>query len=360
MSPLTTLAGLLLILVVLWDAFETMILARRVSRRLRLTRLFYMFTWRPWSWAVSRLTRPGNPRESYLSFYGPFSIVLLLAIWAAALIFGFALFQQGLGSPMTAPEGAPTFTTYLYSSGETFFTLGYGDVTPRSMVGRLLAVVEAGTGFGFLAIVIAYLPVLSQAFSRRELNISMLDERAGSPPTAAELLRRHGDDPHRKELGALLHDWERWSAELLESHISFPVLAFFRSQHDNQSWVSALTAILDTCALVIVGIQGAPVWPARLTFAMARHAVVDMASVFNRGPVPPLPDRLPPAELARLREGLAAAGMSLSEGEAADRKLAELRALYEPQINSLGLYLRMPLPTWLPPAEAKDNWQATV
>jgi len=188
----------------------------------------------------------------------------------------------------------------------------------------------------------------------------MLDERAGSPPTAAELLRRHASDPDRRELGALLRDWERWSAELLESHISFPVLAFFRSQHDNQSWISALTAILDTCALVIVGIERAPVWPARLTFAMARHAVVDMANVFHRQPFPPQPDRLPPAELARLRETLAAAGMPLCEGEAANRKLAELRAMYDPHINTLGAFLLMPLPPWLPPAEAKDNWQATV
>ena len=140
-------------------------------------------------------------------------------------------------------------------SGTNFFTLGLGDVTPTTTSARVLTTVEAGMGFGFLALVIGYLPVLSQAFSRRESAIALLDARAGSPPTAAELLRRRGG--RRPSPGRLLNDWERWSAEVLESHISFPVLAFYRSQHDNQSWVAALTTVLDTCALVITGVDGA-------------------------------------------------------------------------------------------------------
>ena len=115
-------------------------------------------------------------------------------------------------------------------------------------IGRFLVAIESGMGFAFLALVIAYLPALNQSFSRREVSISLLDARAGSPPTASEMFRRHGHDHGMEALRQLLHEWERWSAELLEGHLSYPVLAYFRSQHDNQSWLAALTAILDTCA----------------------------------------------------------------------------------------------------------------
>src|SRR5205823_221885 len=145
-----------------------------------------------------------------------------------------------------------SFGTDFYFSGSTFFTLGMGDVAPQSNVARALAVIEAGTGFGFLALVIGYIPVLYQSFSRREVSISLLDARAGTPPTGVELLRRHDGD--MEEFTRILIEWEKWSAELLESHMSYPVLAYFRSQHDNQSWLASLTAVLDACALCMVGI----------------------------------------------------------------------------------------------------------
>src|SRR5262249_12591452 len=186
----------------------------------------------------------------------------------------------------------------VYMSGTTLFTLGLGDVTPHSAFAKFATVVETGTGFAFLALVISYLPVLSQAFSKREVSISMLDARAGSPTTCSELLRRHGLDHVPDDLGALRTEWERWPAELLESPISFPVLAFYRSQHDNQSWIAALTTILDACALVIASVEGGPVREARLTYAMARHAVTDMCNVFGRKPRLPPEDPLPPGDVA--------------------------------------------------------------
>ena len=129
-----------------------------------------------------------------------------------------------------------------------------------------------------------YFPVLYAAFSRREVNIALLDARAGSPPSAAELMRRHSYDGAAQALSVLLIEWERWSAELLESHISYPLLCYFRSQHNNQSWLSALTAILDTSSLLIAGVQGQEARQAQLTFAMARHALVDLSQIFNRRP----------------------------------------------------------------------------
>jgi hypothetical protein len=258
------------------------------------------------------------------------------------------------------PGGRASFGAYVYMSGVIFFTLGFGDVVPLDAVGRLLAVIEAGTGFGFLAIVIGYLPVIYQSFSRREVNISMLDARAGSPPTALELLRRHNESGQIDKLGELLHEWERWSADLLESHLSYPVLCYYRSQHDNQSWLASLTAILDTCALVMVGVDGTRSWQAKLTFAMSRHAVVDITQILNIRPSPPEEDRLPPADLARLRAALTRAEINLRDRDGADEKLSQLRSMYEPYVNGLACRLLITLPPWLPEKERNDNWQTSA
>src|SRR2546427_6376907 len=205
--------------------------------------------------------------------------------------------------------------------------------SPTSRVGRAVMVAEAGLGFGFLALVIGYVPVLYQAFSRREIEITLLDARAGSPPSAEALLRRHaGAD--LEELADLLDDWERWSAEMMESHLSYPVLSYFRSQHDNQSWLAALTTILDTSALVMVGVEGACARQAELTFAMARHAVVDLAQVLRRRPQPAARDRLPRTELRRLRVALAAGAVVLDGSHAPAGKLAGLPKVDEPDVSA--------------------------
>jgi ion channel len=351
------LLAVLLILIILWDAFETIILSRRVSRKFRITRLFYRTLWTPWK-AVARLIPDGNRRENTLMIFGPLSLILLLATWAVGLVACFALLYWGTGSQMSSPDGLAGFRADLYVSGTTFFTLGLGDVTPRTSLTRALMVVESGMGFAFLAMVIGYLPLISQAFSRREVNISMLDSRAGSPPTAAQLVRRHGKD-RIEDLANLLRDWERWCAELLESHVSFPVLAYFRSQHDNQSWVSSLTTILDSCAFVMARREEAVAHPASLTFAMARHAVVDLCAVFKLKPEPPPNDRLSPAERDRLDRFLTAAGIPMLTDPACLEKLTSLRAMYEPHAQALSRHLMMPLPGWVPPEGARDNWQST-
>jgi hypothetical protein len=356
---LISILGVVLILVVLGDAFETVVLPRRVTRRVRLARLFFRSTWLPWS-ALLRWISSGKRRETYLSFYGPLSLLLLLMVWATGLIFGFALLHWANGSAIDLAKGSPGFSTDLYFSGTNFFTLGLGDVTPRTPMARVLTALEAGMGFGFLALVIGYLPALNQSFSRREVNISLLDARAGSPPTAAEMLRRHSYDSRLEELRQLLGDWELWSAELLESHLSYPVLAYFRSQHENQSWLGALTAILDTCAFVMAELEGPCERQAELTFAIARHAVVDLALIFRRPPRQPEKDRLPPAQLELLRAALEANGLKLLRGSAADQKLTELRQMYEPYVNAMSSFLAITIPPWIPEASPADNWQTSA
>jgi hypothetical protein len=352
------IAGSFLVVFVLWDGFETIVFPRRVTRKLRLTRLFYHYTWRLWTGIVYRLSSEKRV-ETYLSFYGPLSLLFLLIVWASGLIFGFALLHCAFGSAPGPVSSATVFGYNLYLSGTNFFTLGLGDVTPHTIIGRLLTVIEAGLGFGFLALTIGYLPALNQSFSRREESISMLDARAGSPPTALEMLRRHSHSDGLEELWEHLYTWERWAADLLESHLSYPVLGFFRSQHDNESWISALAVILDVTSLMMTGLADTCKKQAELTFAMARHAAVDLAIVFNVTPFLPEQDRLPHPDLERLRAVLAENGIQLATGVEVDQKLAELRLMYEPYLNSLGNYLCLDLPPWIPASYHQDNWQTS-
>jgi len=301
----------------------------------------------------------GARRDTYLGYLGPLSLLALIVFWAVLFVFGFGLLLWGLALPLNAPEKTISFVTYLYLSGTTFFTLGLGDVTPVPGVARLLVVIEVALGFGFLALVISYVPILYQAFSRRELRISLLDSRAGSPATAVEILRRNHARRNVEELRMLLHDWEEWCADILESHLSYPVLAYYRSQHDQQSWVGALTVVLDTCALILTGIESVPDEAARFTFAMARHAVVDLAQVLNTSPTTDAA-RLPSAEFAHLQEMLASSGIHLNPGTATERKLAEFRETYEPFVSALADRLLVSLPPWIPPADSLDDWQTTA
>jgi hypothetical protein len=352
-------AGLICVFVVLLDAFQTIILPRRASGRLRLTRLFYKLTWAPWAFLAKRLHKPSK-RETFFSYYGPMSLILLLVVWACGLVLGFALMYFALGSPFNDASQGPGFRSDLYLSGTTIFTFGLGDVTPRTQLGRVLVILESGTGFGFLAVIIGYFPVLYSAFSRREVGISLLDARAGSPPTAAELLRRHAYEGGENSLSLLLVEWERWSAELLESHISYPLLCYFRSQHNNQSWISALTALLDTSALLIAGVQGREARQAQLTFAMARHAIVDLAQIFSLSPLTDIPDRLPAERYEALYNSLCQSGVSVCRDGRSPERLKEMRALYEGYAAALGNYLRMPLPPWIVDQPRRDNWQVVA
>ncbi|MDE3148042.1 MAG: two pore domain potassium channel family protein [Acidobacteriota bacterium] len=355
MHILAFVAGVVCLCVVLLDAFQTIILPRRASGRFRLTSIFYVATWRPWAFFARRV-RNARKRETAFSYYGPLSLIFLLVVWAAAMAVGFGLIFYALGSPFKDAAQRAGFYSDLYVSGTTIFTLGLGDVTPQNAWARALVILESGTGLGFLAVVMGYFPVLYSAFSRREVSIALLDARAGSPPTAAELLRRHSHQDADQALSVLLMEWERWSAELLESHISYPLLCYFRSQHTSQSWLSALTAILDTSALLITGVRGQEARQAQLTFAMARHAMVDLAQILWLRPVQDAPDRMPPERYQKLYDLLCQSGVSVCRDDRCSARLGEMRALYEGYAEALSRYLSMPLPPWFADQPHKDNW----
>jgi Ion channel len=348
--------GALIILTVLWEAFETIVLPRRVTRRFRLTVLFYRCSWAAWKFAA-KVTRKVSRRETFLSFYGPLSLLFLFIFWAAALIVGFGLILYGQSM---VDASTRTLSNAVYLSGTTLFTLGIGDIVPHTAAGRVLVVLESGLGFGFLALVLSYLPVIYQAFSRREVNIVLLDARAGSPPTASELLRRHAGAKGIESLRQLLHDWERSSAEILESHISYPAVAYFRSQHNNESWLAALTAILDLTALVLSCVVETDFRQVRLTFAMCRHTVVDLAQLFQTPPHALPFERLAEVDFDRLRAQIEQSGFQVRERSAAADKLSELRQMYEPYLQGLSRYFYMQIPPFILATEIRDNWRTSA
>ncbi len=363
---------------VLLDAFQTIILPRRPVGRFRITRLFFLATWGPWC-ALAGISPTKRGREQMYSFYGPLSLLLLFVVWAMMLGISYALLYFGMQAPFDDPFARGKVVTEwarlwscVYVSGTTLVTLGLGDVVPKTYAARMLLIVEAGMGLGFVALVIGYLPVLYTAFSTREVAVALLDARAGSPPTAGELMGRHNFDGGHEAMTQLLVEWERWCAEMLETHVSYPILCFYRSQHDNQSWLSALTAMLDTCAVLITAIDsaqdGAPcVRQAQLTFAIGTHTLVDLGHVFRlEGTERRLRDepamRLQDEEFARLCALLMKEGFLLCGDIGARERLLAIRRLYEPHALALAKYLRLDLPMWVPPetGKKKDGWSATA
>jgi hypothetical protein len=353
MRVVSLIVSLVLIIVPLVDAFETILQPRRVTHRYRLARLYYRMNWNVWRRVALKLPA-GKKREAFLGVFGPVSLLMLFAIWVASLVLGFGFLHYALQSEVHGPGGG--LAGYIYLSGVAFFTLGFAELVPGATMTRMLGVVEAGLGFGFLAVIISYLPVLFGAYSRRETAISLLDARAGSPPSAAEFLLRLARFGRMDSVEKFLEEWELWSAELLESHLSFPVLSFYRSQHDNQSWLATLTMILDVCSLLMVlGKQNT--YRAQLTYAMARHAAVDLSLIVYARPVKSAPDRLPVESRRRLALALKDVGLEVRDGEDVDARLTELRSAYEPFVFALGDRFLFTVPEIVPAVASADNWQ---
>jgi hypothetical protein len=224
----------------------------------------------------------------------------------------------------------------------------------------VLQITEAALGFSFLAIAIGYLPALFQAFSRRETAVSRLDPRAGSPPSAGALLERSSQRGGWRELNDYLSEWETWTAELMETHLSYPILGYFRSQHINQNWLAALTTVVDACAYTIAYGPYEESEAAELTFRIGRHALADLAFVFDpRGTrnAKLKRDRLTADSLRQLRSTLEDSGLHSPDSEEARQNLDELRTSYEPYALVLSNQLRLPLPDWLPPEDVQAYWR---
>lgn len=345
MSLISLLLGALLVLVTLIDAFEVVLLPRPVRRQLRLNRYFFKCTWDVWAWCA-RLWPNGRRREDFLGVYGPLSMVMLFALWAASLIVGFGLMQWAL-EDLVSGTRAVSLVSQIIVSGDAFFTLGYGDVVPQHSLSRMLVILEAGTGFGFIALTIGYLPVLYQHFTRRDLQLIEFSARAGSPPTAAALLGWHVHGSP-EALERWLWEWEIWASDLIESHAVYPMLAYYRSQHEGHSWLGSLAVVLDVCTLLIAGADDARRHQATATFSALRRILDEASEALRVAPVPQVSTRRMDAEALRLLTPTIRRILpNWHDDEAALQAIRQLRRTYEPRLEGLAAYLLLYVPDWI-------------
>ena len=334
MRVVAAVAGVILIALMLSEFFVTYMLPRRVRRDPRIARGLNRALWIPWR-ALSRRFSAATA-DTLLGFFGPLALISQLLIWTVGLILGFALLEY-------AAVGGGFGHGLLFSSG---LFLNAEAVSGSTLV-HVIALVEAAIAIGVLFIVIGYLPAVYGAFSRREVAVSQFGTRAGAPPAAGVLLHRVADRERWLELERDLRDWEAWVAELMETHLSYPILGWYRSQHVSQNWLAALTAMTDVAAFVTAVEMDGEVEAAELTYAIGQHALADLALQYQVKPGPV--ERLTEEQftkLYRLVEG--ALGNPVPCDEARER-LRELRNAYEPRAQAMAQLLALDLPPWLPP-----------
>jgi len=331
----------LLVAFTLLDVFRTLVMPRAARGRVRLSRILFRTMWRPWRWIGVR-AKTAQARERVLATAAPFFFFVLLVSWVSLALLGYALilwspaFVDGIG------PGGDSFGNALYVSGTSLFTLGsVGGVTGWT---RAIVVVEGATGLGLFAVVIAYLPVLYQAFNRREVGVLLLDARAGSPPSGPELLHRMGSAGASSSLHGLFAEWERWVADVLESHMSYPLLTLFRSPHDNTSWVTSLGSVLDAATLLLTAVEDEPDERAILMYGTGVHAVEDLFYYLR------LTERETVIQRDEFEDVLGVMkddGFAVRPVDDAFARFTQKRAKYAPRLDALAVLLAATPTLWI-------------
>jgi hypothetical protein len=347
--------GLLICCGVLWDGFATVVLPRTVAPMRRLSGKFTRWSWWLWSRAGRRISQP-ELRLNFFAVYGPMSVMILLVLWGWLIVLGFTLIYQGLGDRLQVTDGRGGFGTLLYMSGSTFLTLGLGDVTCSDPIGRTFILLEAASGYVFLAIIITYMPLLDQAYGSREIGNMLIHSRAGRPPGAVQFLRNYSGKDREEILRGNLREAERWMAEILETHLSHPVLSFYRAQHEGRAWLLSVMTVLDSSALLIAGGDGLPAVQARLTYRMGVRLLVDLTKALGITVDSEARERLSEADLPDLIAVLDVSSLPLSLGPAQTSDLLRLVRRYDAYLVTLSTWLVIPLPPWITRAgEAEET-----
>jgi hypothetical protein len=342
MEALEILLGLMLIAAVLWDVFQSVVVPRPSAGRYRIARNLVRVTWRAARGIALRTSNPRR-RDGILGVYAPALVLVLLAIWVLGLVLGYGLLFHAMRDQLS-PQPT-TFTEAVYAAGTALFTIGFGDFVPVGTTARVLSLVAAGTGLGIVALVITFLFSLYGAFQRREVQVVTLDSRAGAPPSGVAILETYARLGLVDELPDLFAKWELWAAEVLESHVAYPILGFFRSSHDNESWVGSIGAVLDAATLVVTTVEGVQRGQAKLMASMGEHLVEDVSNAFGFV-------NEPGAGIARLefdeaRQRLATAGYRLSEAEPAWCAFSQRRSHYAARLNLLAELWVSPPSQWI-------------
>jgi hypothetical protein len=332
--------GILLVLWVVLDVFRTLVMPRAARGRIRLSPILFRLLWPPWTWVGVR-RKSMQSRERVLGIAAPLLLFTLLIGWASLAVLGYALilwsspFVGGLGT------GKGSFADALYASGSSFFTLGSATTSGWT---RLVAVFAGATGLGLFAVVIAYLPVLYQAFNRREVGVLLLDTRAGAPPSGPELLHRMASAGAASSLPDLFAEWERWAADVLETHMTYPILTVFRSPHDNTSWITALGSVLDAATLILSSVEGEPEERARLMYGTGVHAVEDLFYYLRLSERPAVISR---EEFEDVLRDLKEDGFSTRPIDEAFARFTDKRAKYAPRLDAIAVLMAAPPALWI-------------
>ncbi len=349
LRALSLAVGIVIWVGAMWDGFATIVLPRTVAPMRRLSGRFYHASWWVWSMAGLMIKNPGL-RLAFLAVYGPISVVVLLVIWGALAVLGFSFIYQGLGAHFDSTTGAADFGSLLCLSGSTFLTLGLGEVTAADGISRMFMIFEAATGYVFLGLIITYMPLLDQAYSARNQQhataLAPAHRRARSGCCAAT---RSPD--HSEILRGHLREGERWLADILQSHLSHPVLCFYRAQHFGRSWLAALATLLDTCSLLIVGGDGGPSEQAHLTYRMGLLLLADLTKALAIDVPRSVDPRLSEADVPALRAALDSAGIQLRFGPQEATHLLKVSRRYDVYLRALARPLMLTLPPWVPPIE---------
>ena len=339
---LLALLGLLFVAAVLWDVFQTVVVPRPSPGRLRIARHLARISWRITRGVALRSSNPRR-REGMLGVFAPALVVLLLVVWVVVLLLGFGLLIYALRDELR-PQPA-NLGEAMYAAGTALLTIGFGDFVPTGTGARLISLVAAGTGLGIVALVITYLFSLYGAFQRREVHVVMLDARAGAPPSGVALLETYARLGIVDELPDLFASWEVWTAEVLDSHVAYPILGFFRSSHDNESWVSSVGAVLDAATLVLTAVEGVPRGHAEMMAAMGEHLVEDVGQTYGFENEPGA--GIARAEFEEARQRLADAGYALADADRAWRNFSARRSHYAARLNLLAEQWVSPPSQWI-------------
>ncbi len=345
--------GIIVAIVVMADVFESVIVPRPASRALRPSAWVSRWGWRAWSSVLMRV-RNNDVREDFLGIYAPLLLVSLLGMWVVLLVCAYGLIFYGMRDGI---KGITDFPSALYFAGTSLITIGFGDIVATSGWARLFSITAGATGFAVVAVVTTFLYSVLQQFQAREVFVVLLGTRAGSPPSGVTFIETVLRLGLTESLPEFLREGQRWMAQLMESHLSYPVLTYFRSSHDYESWVAAIGTLLDASTLAITCFDADSVGEARLTNALGRHLVKDFAHYFGL----PKSDEIgvERGEFDLVLDRLAASGVTLvSDRDRAWQLFSETRRTYAGSLNAMARWWRIPPAQWVGDRSSLKNSHA--